>query len=120
MEQVLQQHVQTHVQEEQNIAQQENQNVVQFRVVTTQLDVIHQETIVRDKASVQRVIIVLVEYHIVVEQAIQQVAQEQQVVLLVMQLRHLHSVILENSKWEVRNIQILLGIQLIRIGKFNS
>ena len=61
MEQVLQQHVQTHVQEEQNIVLQENQHVAMYQVDTIQLDVIHQEIIVQDKVNVQQAHLVIME-----------------------------------------------------------
>ena len=79
MEQVLQQHVQTHVQEEQNIVLQENQHAAMYQVDTIQLDVIHQEIIVQDKVNVPQEIIVQVVYHL---HAVQEniVLRDQQVV----------------------------------------
>ena len=79
MEQVLQQHVQTHVQEEQNIVLQENQHVAMYQVDTIQLDVIHQEIIVQDKVNVPQEIIVQEVYQL---HAVQEniVLQDQQVV----------------------------------------
>ena len=78
MEQVLQRHVQTHVQEEQNIVLQENQHVVMYQVDIIQLDVIHLETNVQDKVNVQPEHIVQVVFNQIVQEEQNIVLQENQ------------------------------------------
>ena len=66
MEQVLQRHVQTHVQEEQNIVLQEPLHVVQRVMDTIQPDVIHLEINVQDKINVPQETTVQVVYQLLV------------------------------------------------------
>ena len=82
MEQVLQRHVQTHVQEEQNIVLQENQHVVMYQVDIIQLDVIHLETNVQDKVNVQPEHIVQVVSNQIVQEEQNIVLQENQHVVM--------------------------------------
>ena len=82
MEQVLHQHVLLHVQEEQNIVQQEHQLVVPYQMDITQQDAIVLETTVQDKVSVLLEHIVLVEYNQHVQEEQNIVQQEQHHVVL--------------------------------------
>ena len=112
MEQVLQQHVQTHVQEEQNIVLQENQHAAMYQVDTIQLDVIHQEIIVEDKVNVQPEHIVQVEFLQIVQEEQNIVLQEKRHVaqcqLDIIQQDVIHQEIIVQDKVNVQQAHLVI------------